>query len=438
MKIPPRNRNPWITITIALLTLTPHVFAAEAIHTDDAYTDAGKANNNFGDVTSLPVSGSGANLKRAWIKFDLPSVLPAGTTASQVSKAILKLWVNKVTTGGPINVYVVTGTPAWVEGTGAPGSGITNGTAPTLAPSPLISGWQIIREGSFAAVDVTSQVKSWITTPASNLGIALTPNLSTVNVSFDSKESTTTSHGPQLEIQLVNQGPTGPQGPQGLTGPAGPTGPTGPQGPVGAMGPIGPTGPQGAMGATGAAGPPGATGPIGPKGLNWKGTWSNTTAYALDDAVLSNGSSYIALVTNTNVQPPAAAWGLLSQKGDTGPTGAGGAQGPTGATGATGAVGPQGPQGLTGADGAAGPPGPEGPTGAVGPQGPQGDSYWNAQGSAIYFNNGYLGLGTDSPTHLLDVAGDTQITGNLIITGDGSKIVMPVQGDISMGEFTQP
>jgi hypothetical protein len=74
----------------------------------------------------------------------------------------------------------------------------------------------------------------------------------------------------------------------------------------------------------------------------------------------------------------------------------------------------------------------------VGPQGSQGDSFWQAQGSAIYFNTGYLGLGTASPTRLLEVAGDAQISGNLIITGASSKIVMPVQGDISMGEFTAP
>ena len=218
------------------LAFTQQFFAAEAIHTDDAYTDAAKATTNFGNATALPVSGSGATLKRSWIKFNLPSVLPAGTTASQVSKATLKLWVSTAATAGPVNVYVVTGTPAWVEGTGAAGSGITNATAPTLAPNPLISGWQITKAGNFAAVDVTSLVQSWVTTPTLNLGIALTPGTSAVNVSFDSKESTTTSHGPQLEIQLVNQGPAGPQGPQGLTGPIGPIGP---RGPVGATGPPG-------------------------------------------------------------------------------------------------------------------------------------------------------------------------------------------------------
>jgi len=290
MKIPHHNPGPWLATAITLLTLafTRQLYPAEAIHTDDAYTDAAKVTTNFGNATTLPVSGSGTKLKRAWIKFDLPSVLPPGTTASQVNKATLKLWVSTAATGGPVNVYVVTGTPAWVEGTGAAGSGITDGIAPTLAPSPLISGWQITKAGNFAAVDVTSLVQSWVTTPALNLGIALTPGVSTVNVAFDSKESTTTSHGPQLEIQLVNQGATGPQGPPG---PTGATGPIGPQGPVGATGPagepgatgatgatgsVGPQGPQGPVGANGAAGPqgpPGPTGAVGPQGPQGDSFW---------------------------------------------------------------------------------------------------------------------------------------------------------------------
>ncbi|USO00391.1 MAG: collagen-like protein [Phycisphaeraceae bacterium] len=63
-----------------------------------------------------------------------------------------------------------------------------------------------------------------------------------------------------------NEGPAGPQGPQGDTGPVGPTGPQGPAGPTGATGPAGPQGPQGDAGPTGATGPQGAAGPEGPQG----------------------------------------------------------------------------------------------------------------------------------------------------------------------------
>src|SRR5205823_5035756 len=108
-------------------------------------------------------------------------------------------------------------------------------------------------------------------------------------------------------------------------------------------------------------GPTGATGATGPAGLNWKGNWSSSTAFSVNDAVFSSGSTYVALQANTNVQPPASGtWSLVSQKGDiglTGPqgaTGAAGAQGPAGATGAIGAQGPAGPTGATGAAGAQG------------------------------------------------------------------------------------
>jgi hypothetical protein len=100
-----------------------------------------------------------------------------------------------------------------------------------------------------------------------------------------------------------------------------------------------------------------------------------------------------------------------------------------------GPMGLMGPMGFTGPQGAVGPMGPVGPQGAQGPQGPQGDSYWQRQGNLIYFETGSLGLGTTTPAYRLDVVGDSKITGDLILTG---KIIIPKQGDISMGEFTAP
>ena len=83
-------------------------------------------------------------------------------------------------------------------------------------------------------------------------------------------------------------GVPGPQGPQGIQGVAGPTGPTGPQGP---------------QGITGSTGPAGPTGPTGPAGMNWRGVWNVGTAYAINDGVQENGTSYICLVANTGQDP---------------------------------------------------------------------------------------------------------------------------------------
>ncbi len=336
MKTTPHHLRPWIAAAIALFTFDTarQLPAASAILTGDTYTDANKPDRNYGDTVTLKVDGSGAALKRAWIKFDLPSVLPAGTTAAQISKATLKLWVNNVKTAGPVSGYVVTG-PSWVEGTGAAGSGMTKNTAPAVEATALFTEWQITSEGNYAAVDLTSLVQSWVAGSAPNYGIALVPGSSTVDVSFDSKESTTTSHGPQLDIELVNQGPAGPAGPegtQGLKGATGAVGPIGPQGLAGAIGPMGTQGPMGLMGPQGFIGPMGLMGPMG-------------------------------------------------------------------------FTGPQGAVGLMG------------PVGPEGPQGPQGDSFWQRQGN------------------LISLVGDSKIAGDIILTG---KIIIPRQGDISMGEFTAP
>lgn len=94
---------------------------------------------------------------------------------------------------------------------------------------------------------------------------------------------------------------------------------------------------------------------VGPAGLTWQGQWAPNTAYALRDAVVYQGSSYLALFANSGSTPPNANWLLLA---------AGGAKGDTGETGATGPVGAVGPAGATGATGPPGPPGAAGSSAA--------------------------------------------------------------------------
>ncbi len=89
-------------------------------------------------------------------------------------------------------------------------------------------------------------------------------------------------------------------------------------------------------------------------GITWEGTWRATTAYSVHNAVVYDGSSYIAKLASTGKKPPNNPhhWSLLA---------AAGTPGAPGAPGATGAAGPQGLPGSPGAAGAAGPPGPPGP-----------------------------------------------------------------------------
>ncbi len=149
-----------------------------------------------------------------------------------------------------------------------------------------------------------------------------------------------------------------------VTGPPGPIGPTGATGAAGSPGPagaVGARGTNGAAGANGPMGPGGATGPTGtsgPQGLSWRGTWSSTKAYAVNNAVQFNGTSYIAIQAATRQQPDTSPtfWSVLAQQGSVGARGTNGAAGMPGAPGANGmngslgtpgAPGLMGPQGLT-------------------------------------------------------------------------------------------
>lgn len=93
------------------------------------------------------------------------------------------------------------------------------------------------------------------------------------------------------------------------------------------------TGPQGPQGIQGIQGAPGA---VGPAGLTWKGAWSSSIVYAVNDVVSAPGSnginsSYWALQAHTNHAPSEGAsnawWALLTQEGAQGPQGIQGIQG---------------------------------------------------------------------------------------------------------------
>jgi hypothetical protein len=353
----------------------------------DASVNSAHAGINYGTLSNLYVG----NGNTTFLQFDL-TTLPAATTAAQVSRATLTVFVNRVNAAGTVTVSPVNA--AWgeysVTAAGAPATGSSIGSIPVSIA------------GQFLSVDVTAQVQAWLNAPASNDGLALTS--AAANVLFDSKENDETGHAARLDITLVNQGPQGIQGIPGVVGPAGAVGPQGligpqgiqgtpgvigPVGPIGATGPAGLIGPQGIPGTpgtigpagpTGAAGLAGATGPQGPP-VNFRGVWSNATTYALGDAVFFNGASYISLVSGDLSHQPdvsPAQWSLLAQQGavgaagTTGATGATGAVGPIGPTGASGPTGATGPIGLTGATGVAGSAGPTGATGVAGPTGATG------------------------------------------------------------------
>ena len=283
-------------------------WGAEATLVADAHVNSALPTVNSGAISNLDIGGGYTTL----LQFDL-SLLPAGTAAAQVSRAVLRLYCNRVTTSGLVSIAPVNG--AWGE------YSVTYATEPAIGSASGV--FPVNQASSFVALDVTALVQGWIANPASNNGIALSAG--TAMVQFDSKENDLSSHAATLDIELVDAGPAGAAGPAGPMGLAGATGSVGPAGVNGANGTPGVQGLSGSTGATGPQGPPGSAG--SGTGLNYQGTYSSTTNYALGDVVVFQGSSFLSLIASNHGNTPElypADWGLLAAAGANGSGGSSG------------------------------------------------------------------------------------------------------------------
>jgi hypothetical protein len=174
--------------------------SAQLTPSDDSYTLTSSPKDNFGAKNTMLVESSGAT---SFIRFDL-SGIPPSVTGSMVAKGTLKIFVSTVPTAGSVNVDLVTS--PWSEKT------ITANDSPTLGGA-IASAIPIATadKEQYLLIDVTTAVVDWLNgTP--NDGIALVPD-GAVSFTFDSKETTKTSHPAELDIVLT--GPAGPQGPPG-------------------------------------------------------------------------------------------------------------------------------------------------------------------------------------------------------------------------------
>jgi Collagen triple helix repeat (20 copies) len=346
-----------VAVSVSAFLTCSAAHATDVILTGDAHVSMTRSTTNFGTLANLYVG----NGNTALLQFDL-SALPAGLTASQISRASLTVFVNRVNTGGTVSLSPVTS--AWSE------SAVTYATIPTIGAP--VNGFTTAIAGQYVTLDVTSLVQGWVTAPTTNFGFALTSTVA--NVLLDSKENDETGHAASLDITVTSMGA------QGLQGPAGVQGPQGIQGLAGAPGIQGIPGVAGATGAQGVQGPAGPTGATGAAGTIGAVTnWSSSVTYQAGQVVFcaactTSGSSYVALATNSNQDPPTqtGVWQLIASAGAIGPQGIQGAQGIQGPIGVTGAQGNAGAQGAAGATGATGPIGPVGPVGPIGITGPAG------------------------------------------------------------------
>jgi hypothetical protein len=385
------------------------MYAADMPLLSDAHVNTAHALTHYGSLSNLYVG----NGNTAFLKFDL-SALPSGTTSTQISRATLTVFVNRVNAAGTVSISPVTS--AWDE------YGVTSANAPTTGTAVGTLG--VSMPGQFVSVDVTALVQGWVTNSSSDFGVALTS--SAANVLLDSKENDETGHVARLDVTLVSQGiqgvagPIGATGAQGIQGVIGSTGATGAQGIQGIAGPTGATGAQGLQGmtgVTGAQGIQGIQGIAGPTGA--MGATGATGAIGATGSPGATGAQGLKGVTgSTGATGAQGIQGLAGPTGVTGVTGAQGIKGSTGSTGATGATGLTGATGATGVKGSTGATGPQGATGVTGAVGPTG-----AKGAT-----GATGVGATGP------AGATGATG---AAGAGALIVKDANGNV-LGTLVAP
>jgi hypothetical protein len=155
----------------------------------DTYIDSTQPTTNFGSGELLLVFGTS---QVAYVQFDLSSIPPGAS----ISQATLKLYVNSVTAGGVFDVWSIN--QPWTEST------IDAFNAP-LPQSVIVSNVSITTAdvNQYILIDVTSTVQAWLNGSVANNGIALSAN-DALSVAFDSKENTSTSHPPELDIAFAS------------------------------------------------------------------------------------------------------------------------------------------------------------------------------------------------------------------------------------------
>lgn len=190
---------------VALLGATMAAKAGDAPVIADTYvssltTPNDLTHDNYGTAVNLNVGSGG----QALIEFDLSQF------SFPVSKAVMVVFANKVSTSGSMDVWSLAG--PWTE----TGVSLNGGTSPTtttpLPPTKNFLGTVALTAGgTYRTLDITAQVNRWLAGSDPNDGILLVPSPgSNLSATFDAKENFSTSHA--AYIDLLQAGPGGNTG----------------------------------------------------------------------------------------------------------------------------------------------------------------------------------------------------------------------------------
>jgi hypothetical protein len=156
----------------------------------DAYVVPGNS-TNFGAVPTVTVGSSNSY---GLLQFDL-SQLPGGVTGSQVQKATLTIFIDRIISAGTFNLDTVSTSTPWTEST-------VNGNTVIGPQTSVATLVPVNTAGTFVTVDATGAVQGWLNGTYVNNGFLVIANGST-SFQFDAKENTATSHPPTLTITLL-------------------------------------------------------------------------------------------------------------------------------------------------------------------------------------------------------------------------------------------
>src|SRR5580658_4041522 len=92
----------WLTSIVAVAA------SGQATLVADTHVNAALPTMNSGTISNVNIGGGYTGL----LQFDL-SLLPAGTTSAQISRAVLSVYVNRMDTSGLVSVAPITS--AWGE-----------------------------------------------------------------------------------------------------------------------------------------------------------------------------------------------------------------------------------------------------------------------------------------------------------------------------------
>jgi hypothetical protein len=183
--------------------------------TDDTYIDAGLPLGNYGNDNVLQVRPDNNADRRGLVKFDLSSI-PAN---ANITSATLYLYSQDNKTGQLTSVYRVTSnwnenTVTWLTWTLLGGDFDSSTSYFTFIPD---------QNNCMLTMDLASLVRAWVNGTYPNYGLMLYSTGPNHIIKYSSKEDTTASRQPKLDIvySAPTQTPTVTVSPTGTMTPSG-------------------------------------------------------------------------------------------------------------------------------------------------------------------------------------------------------------------------